>query len=263
MRLRHELKYSMSVEQAQSLFQDLRGFCVPDPFTGESGCYEVASLYYDTEDFQFYWDREESVGYRRKIRLRSYNSEEGCKGLFLEIKEKHRNLVAKKRASLPFCISPEEVRQDRIALSRIVSELEDCAEAREIGYLNSRLRLQPVSIVRYVRDILVSDREKGLRITFDRRLTTGGHDLFRYSWNKEVFIHPPQLGILEIKANIHIPVWLQTILARYELVQSRFSKYCLAVKTSLGEVPRYASIPQELQTTPLMEREPFKEASGM
>lgn len=265
MKLRHELKYSVPLEVARELFKDLELFCVPDPFTGENGWYEVASLYYDTADFRFYWDREESVGYRRKVRIRSYNSEEGCKGMFLEIKEKHRNLVSKKRLSIPV-LSEQAIgtRHDQLPLDYILDQLEDSAEVREVRYLHRSLNLQPVALVRYVRDILMSERDKGLRITYDRRLTTGGENLFGYDWTREQFIHSPHSGILEIKANSGIPVWLQTILARYELTQSRFSKYCLAVKCLYGSAPRFLGAPSEVITSrSVIEEEPLRVVSGL
>jgi hypothetical protein len=237
MKLRHELKYSLSAEVAALLFKELSSHCVPDPFAGKNGSYEVSSLYYDTSDFRFYWDREESVGYRRKVRLRSYNSEGRSTGCFLEIKEKHKHLVSKKRIAISLEGLESTRVDDRTSLEDVLAGVPDSAEVREVKYLHRVLRLQPIAIIRYVRDTLMSERDNGLRITYDRRLTTRGKDLFRYNSERELFIHSSDSGILEIKANTGIPLWLQSIVAEYGLMQSRFSKYCLAVKRLHGEAP--------------------------
>jgi hypothetical protein len=252
MKLRHELKYAVPLEQASQLFKALESYCVPDPYAGEGGSYEVSSLYYDTQDFRFYWDREESVGFRRKLRLRSYNSEGKSTGTFIEIKEKHKNLVAKKRISVPLSVVEGLDNHHRLSLDHIIDQLPDGAESREVRYLHRTLQLRPIAIVRYVRDTLMSERDKGLRITYDRRLTSGGDDLLRYDPTKESFIHPSSSGILEIKANSGIPLWLQSILTDYGFCQSRFSKYCLAVKCLYSSAPNCTRAPLK-QTAPTEE----------
>lgn len=238
MKLRHELKYVVSLEQASQIFKALKAYCVPDPYAGKGGSYEVSSLYYDTPDLRFFWDREESVGFRRKVRLRSYNCEGNSMGVFLEIKEKHKNLVAKKRIAVPLSAVEQADHRRGLTLDYLINMLSDSAESRELRYLHRSLGLRPSAMVRYIRDTLMSDRDLGLRITYDRRLTTDGDDLIRYNAGRELFIHAPSGGILEIKANSSIPVWLQSILIDFRLSQSRFSKYCLAVKSLYGSTPR-------------------------
>lgn len=260
MKLRHELKYAVSLEHASQLFKALESYCVPDPFAGEEGSYEVASLYYDTQDFRFYWDREESVGYRRKIRLRSYNSKGKSTGVFLEIKEKHKNLVAKKRIPVPLSVFEGVPNQSRLLLNHVIDQLHDSAESREVRYLHRALQLQPITIVRYVRDTLMSGRDNGLRITYDRRLTTGGENLFQFDRIGESFIHPAASGILEIKANSGIPLWLKSIMSDYGFFQSRFSKYCLAVKC-LHKLPS-RRIPSAPEQAPAIDESPVLRGVG-
>ena len=81
-------------------------------------------------------------------------------------------------------------------------------------------------------------REPDIRITLDERITTGGPDLFAYTGSREIFIHPVGQAILEIKANYQLPRWLHNIIADYELVQQRFSKYCLAANALYGSNPK-------------------------
>ncbi|MEZ4753992.1 MAG: VTC domain-containing protein [Bdellovibrionota bacterium] len=99
-RFRHELKYEVPISVADKFFEDCMPFCDWDKYAGPTKMYEIASVYYDTPSFIFYRDREESVGYRRKIRLRSYNTDGKSTALFIEIKEKHKQFVNKKRINI-------------------------------------------------------------------------------------------------------------------------------------------------------------------
>jgi SPX domain protein involved in polyphosphate accumulation len=239
-RARHELKYVVDLSTAKSFLNEVSRHCVLDLHSGASGSYEVASLYYDTNDLRFYWDRQESLGYRRKVRVRSYNADGSCTGIFLEIKEKHKSLVAKKRVkiiSLPDNSLSD--RHDRTPFDIFLKNAnEDEPVIKEALYLHKRLSLYPVSIVRYIRSTLIGVREPDVRITLDERITTGGPDIFAHTSRREVFIHPADQAILEIKADYQLPRWLYDIVANYSLVQQRFSKYCLAVNALYGSNPK-------------------------
>ena len=178
-------------------------------------------------------DREESVPYRRKIRFRSYNQGGESKALFVEIKERHKNQISKKRINLVNKdILDSGIPHHQIPLELVCDYLEDTAEAREIKYLSKRLRLEPVVIVRYVRRPLIPKLDPTMRLTLDTRITSDGDSLPLYQANKEKYVLGGDYGIFEVKSNSTIPLWLQSILLRYELIQNRFSKYCLAADSA-------------------------------
>ena len=70
-RFRHELKFIISLEDAEQFFEDLAPYCDDDPHVSALKTYEISSVYYDTVDLRFYYDREESVGYRRRRNTRT------------------------------------------------------------------------------------------------------------------------------------------------------------------------------------------------
>ena len=234
-RFRHELKYVIDLSEADRLFEDALQYCDWDPHVTDTHSYEIASIYYDTDDLRFYYDREESVGYRRKIRLRSYNREGKSVALFIEIKEKHKQFVLKKRINLrsPDILDRYE-RHDVIPLEEVLTELEDTAEAREMRYLEDRLHLFPVVNIRYHRRPLIPKYENDMRITLDTRITAGGENLAQYDDDSEESIIEPHQGVFEVKTNQSIPMWLQAILRRYAITQTRYSKYCLGVDKIYG-----------------------------
>jgi SPX domain protein involved in polyphosphate accumulation len=245
-RFRHEVKYVIDLSLASELLAALQPFCSPDAHAGTTGAYEIASVYYDSADLSFYRAREESVGYRRKVRLRTYNQDGQAKAMFLEIKEKHKQHVSKKRLFLKdhsilneFGGSNGSMNHVDIPLARVLANLEgssvgQSAEVRELSYLSKRLELVPVLLNRYIRTALVGNNDHDLRITLDTRITAGGKSLPLYDALKETFLVHPEKGVLEIKTNQGIPLWLHSILLRYELTQTRYSKYCLGVDALYG-----------------------------
>lgn len=241
-RFRHELKYEVSLADADKFYKDIEPYCSPDPHVGETGAYEIASIYYDTADLRFYYDREESVGYRRKIRLRTYNENSKAIALFLEIKEKHKQFVSKKRINMKnMDVLSLGIPHTELSLDLIAKYLEDSAEAREVSYLNKRLELHPVVLIRYIRKPVIPNHERDMRITLDTKITAGGQNIEVFDPDAEKHIIRSSHGVLEIKTNQSIPLWLNSIMQKYSFVQTRYSKYCLGVDKLFGGRKKYIS----------------------
>ena len=229
--LRHELKHVVPLEQATNFFNSCLPYCHADLNADDFLSYEVSSLYYDTQSLRFYHDREESVGYRRKIRLRTYNLNDNLTAAFFEIKEKHKNQSNKKRLRFKNCDFLNRYRNySQLTIDECLQYADDSSVSRELIYLNTKLCLYPLIIVRYLRRTLIPDSDSTLRITVDQRLTTGGSTLVKYDFKKEKFFLPHNMAIVEIKSNQHIPLWLQTLLLKAEFAKVRYSKYCEALK---------------------------------
>jgi len=222
--MRHELKFVITKEEGRQLVESLRAHCRPDLHAGSNGLYEVSSLYYDTPQLRFYRDRNESVGYRRKVRLRHYSTEQGGGAYFLETKEKHKSAVAKKRIQLQ---APPS--QDIPSMNLLLNSTPDSVARREVMYLHSIFDLQPAVVVRYVRETLVAKDHPELRITLDDRLTAGTRSLTNYIHLEEPFFLPASACVLEVKSDRSIPLWLQSAMRRIGMQRVRYSKYCEAI----------------------------------
>ena len=73
---RFELKYLISYNTAQKLQKDLKKYVIPDSYSKKDNwLYTLSSLYYDTEDYRFYWEKVDWLKYRRKLRVRQYETE--------------------------------------------------------------------------------------------------------------------------------------------------------------------------------------------
>ena len=55
---RFELKYILDLKQVEAFKKDLLKYTIPDP-NGNNGSYRLSSLYYDTTDYRFYWEKIE------------------------------------------------------------------------------------------------------------------------------------------------------------------------------------------------------------
>jgi SPX domain protein involved in polyphosphate accumulation len=230
MRYRHELKYVVSVRDAETLFRNLGSRIVPDTHADSDGCYSLASVYFDTSDRRFYWDREESVGFRRKVRLRCYLDSDGCRELHFEIKEKHGNITGKKR-SKPLNLSvPEELTVADLNLDELLTPIADDPCAREILYLHQRLKLLPTVCTRYRREAYVVSTDPDVRVTFDRGVSATTGSIVKHDSTQDVLLLAPEYGILEIKCTRSFPSWLGSEVRRLGFPQMKFSKYCVGVR---------------------------------
>ncbi len=238
---RYELKYLLTLEQAEPLIRALEDYMRPDAYGDEHGRYTITSLYYDTNDYQAYWDKIEGHRFRRKVRVRVYGDQivtpqTDC---FVEIKQRINKTLQKKRVVLPYAIASalcgagEDVQQN----------LSDAGQAvvSEVLYLQRTLQLQPACIVSYDRLAFEgSEYDPGLRVTFDTNLKGRVHDptLLSLGHADNHFFIPPEWCIMEVKVNYRVPYWLTEIVGRYRCTLRRVSKYCTALEQSKDVLQR-------------------------
>lgn len=223
---RFELKYILTLEEAAKLTKELSKYVEPDPFSNENGKYLLTSLYYDSPDYRYYWEKVDGIKYRRKLRIRWYETEERLTDdstVFVEIKQRVDRVTQKRRVpmtyreALRFCnegIMPKHDAEDRKALEEMYS-------------LIKLHRLRPTAITSYERQAFVgTDYDMGLRITFDRHVTYRLRDLDMNAGTYDGFIVPPNYVIMEIKTNDRVPYWITELVAANNMRLIRVSKYC-------------------------------------
>ena len=230
---RYELKYVLDRSQYELVVEALATHMEPDPHS-EGGRYLVTSLYYDSADYKAYWEKINGHRFRRKVRVRVYNTpmvspDSPC---FVEIKQRRNKTLQKKRVVLPYstavalCGSGEDVYRPTEA-DRLVIE--------EVQYLYNTLRLQPACVVSYDRVAFEgSEYDPGLRVTFDTNLKCRAHDLTLLSqgYAENRFFAPPHWCVMEVKVNSRVPYWMTGVLSRHHCTLRRISKYCTALERS-------------------------------
>lgn len=230
--LRHELKYLIRQEQQQELMAELSEYLTIDTHAQADGQYPITSLYFDTTDHKFYWDKVEGHRVRRKIRVRTYGNQDMSPDTlcFLEIKQRVDKLIRKRRVQLPYAQAVAFATMDEPP-----ADLEPVARRvmQEVHYLQRTLDLQPACVVRYNRlamegNVLYPD----LRVTFDTNLRSRVHDLTLLStdYADNSFFLRPDFAVMEVKINNNVPYWLTQMLNRYRCRLQRISKYCAALE---------------------------------
>ena len=231
---RFELKYVVPSQVAETFRAALCPYLVPDDHGDPAGRYYLTSLYYDSASFAFYWEKVNGIRFRRKLRIRHYESgqpleEDGP--VLVEIKQRVNKVTQKRRALLPYCDAM------RLCDGRQVPEHNprDSAVIDEISALLWQYDLRPASIVRYARHALIgTEYDLGLRVTFDTDLTYRADHLALHDARGGLPLFPPGWTVVEIKVNERIPFWLSELVAVHNLSLMRVSKYCRSIELAQG-----------------------------
>ncbi len=217
---RVETKYLLTAGQAAALEEGLlrQGFRRAD-----FGSPRIQSLYYDTADYALIRASLERPDYKEKLRLRAYGEPGTVARAYPEIKKKYRGVVYKRRTEMP-------VGEAAACLASGALPEEAGQVGREIGWMLRRYSLRPAGLVSYDRDAWFSDREPGVRVTFDRNLSFRDWELDLNSRSPGILLMPREQRLLEIKTGRFLPLWLAGLLRDVEARRTHFSKYGTAYR---------------------------------
>ncbi|WP_405540431.1 polyphosphate polymerase domain-containing protein [Streptomyces sp. NBC_00075] len=234
---RFELKYLVPVEEAAEIRDELAERMDRD-LNSPVGGYGVWSLYYDTPQLRFYWEKIEGLKFRRKLRIRHYGNLDGVTDespVCVEIKQRVNRVTQKRRITLPYGTA----RQLCDGRQLVEHSPNERAFIHEVLELVVRLNLQPTAITGYQREALVGrDADTGLRVTFDRRIRGRDRDFhFGIATPENRFTIPSHMSVMEIKVNERTPHWITDLAARRNLNLIRVSKYVQSVE-AFGLAPR-------------------------
>ncbi|MFZ5916039.1 MAG: polyphosphate polymerase domain-containing protein [Chloroflexota bacterium] len=227
---RFELKYLVPIEAAEAFKQSLRAYLVPDDHGDTVGSYYLSSLYYDGPDFCFYREKVDGIKFRRKLRMRYYESSGPLAAdtpVFVEIKQRMNRVTQKRRVLLPYGQARRLCDQRQVPNHAP----QDAAVIDEISGMLWQYNLRPASVVSYARQALVgTDYDIGLRVTFDTDLGYRVHHLALDGTASNLPLLPAGWTVVEIKVNERIPYWLTELVALHNLKLVRVSKYCCSIE---------------------------------
>ena len=232
---RFELKYLLTLKQAQSFKEDLLAYVLPDEHGCNQGRYTLTSLYYDSPDYRCYHEKVDGLRARRKLRIRYYEDDAVFTDqtpVFVEIKERIDRITRKRRILLSYA-EALELCNDRHLPARRPQD-EDILE--ELLAFVWEYDLRPSSIVRYARQAFSGTRfDPGLRITFDTQLAYQIEPLYLHDKPTGLLMLPANRVVMEIKINDRIPVWLSDLIAAHNLQIDRISKYCQSIEMAQNQ----------------------------
>lgn len=223
--LRQEKKYLLTHEQFRYLDHLFGEALHPDMHGGPTG-YQVRSLYFDTIDERDYYEKEDGLFLRRKIRLRIYDPANDF--ALLEMKQKEGENQKKRSLRLS--------RAEAIRLSRgeydVLLSHED-PFARECYGLLNLYCYRPKSIVEYTRKAYVA-KENKTRITFDYNIRATESDMRLFAPDLNMYpVFDPYMTVMEVKYNGFLLSYIKQIISSGGKTTTSVSKYCLSRSVGL------------------------------
>ncbi len=218
---RHEIKYSVSVLQAELLKHRLGAMLRPDPHVRADGSYFIRSVYFDDPDFTAYNEKLAGVKERTKYRIRFYNYDDSV--IFLERKSKDGDFSGTDSVRL--------TREQADALLR-----GDDSLRRAPGLLGELGRLlcgvwRPVVIVDYDRWPFIY-RAGNVRVTVDANVRTCPYSTDCF--NPRLLTVPvldDGEAVLEVKYDAFLPAPVRALIDGVPKQRCAVSKYtkCLGI----------------------------------
>lgn len=229
---RFELKYILPTSLIPILQEHFREYMIPDSHGDDTWWYPLSSLYYDTPELDCYREKIEWLKYRRKLRIRYYETQEvltDTSRVYVEIKQRIDRFTQKRRVPMSYGNALRLCDQYEIP----THDPADAQVVDEIYHLAVSRKLQPTCITSYFRQAWMwTEHDPGLRITFDVNIRERHKDLQLHSKKIWRFMLPPDRTIMEVKANEHIPFWITELVSKYSLELTRISKYCQWLETA-------------------------------
>lgn len=226
---RIELKYFIPYEIIPSIREFIMPYMELDPYSAimENHDYTIRSIYFDSKQFDFYYEKLDGIKIRKKLRVRTYNEVDLNSHIFFEIKRKYENRIVKERTKVPYNLL------DQICVHQKNPNFMTINENRTMErflYNLKQRNLRPVLLVTYEREAFLGIMNSSVRLTFDKNVRTM---LFpdlndNFEENGSQFV-TNGLCVLELKFDGFMPKWMRTLVSKFNLREQSISKYCLGI----------------------------------
>jgi hypothetical protein len=229
---RLEYKYLVPEDALGPLRQQLLPFLVADSHVGQGGDYAIRSIYFDTAAFDYYYQKESGIQYRRKLRVRGYGQQSKDALAFLEIKRKDNAVISKSRVSFDFRDGEALFASGDIAryIHHADTDPRAVKDAQSFFYHLHRYSLLPTVLICYEREAYFGRYNSSLRLTLDKALRSAPFPRLDELYDEKQQRRSLEGHfILELKFNGGTPGWLKTLLEKYQLERQALSKYTISL----------------------------------
>ena len=223
--LRQEKKYLYTYEQFKRMDCRFGKLLQPDIHSGADG-YTVRSLYFDTMQERDFYEKEDGLEVRRKLRLRIYSPSDSF--AMLEMKQKQGE--NQKKRSLR--VTREEAMKLASGRYDCLLKYEDPFAGECYGIMNLHC-YRPKSIVEYKRKAYIA-KENSIRITFDHEIRATESDFSLFSETLNMYpVLDPYLVVMEVKYNGFLLSYIKDIISAEGKIPVSVSKYSLSRSVGL------------------------------
>lgn len=208
---RVEKKYLLNKKQKEAFLKDIKDYIERDDFYKS----DICNIYFDNINNDMISSSLEKPIFKAKLRVRSYKVPKIDDYVFLEIKNKYKGVVGKRRIKLKLKDFYNYLEND---------VMEDTQIMKEIDYYFKYYGLKPYIFVAYDRVSYRSKDDENLRITIDSNLRSRKEDLRLELGNHGEKYFDDDTYIMEIKVLDSMPLWLTSILSKNKIYTTSFSK---------------------------------------
>ena len=212
---RYEIKYLVTDAQRRAIMDGMAAHMKGDAY-GQS---TICNIYYDLPHYYLIRRSLEKPVYKEKLRVRSYGTARPDSKVFVELKKKYRDVVYKRRVSLP-------EREAMYYLSGNATGGLSGQIGREIDYFRGYYKeLAPKVFLSYDREAFYAVDDDSFRVTFDRNILWRDTDLSLTSGAYGQPILEEDQSLMEIKTGEAMPLWMTELLSENRVFKTSFSKY--------------------------------------
>lgn len=217
---RREKKYLLKADQVTKVKEIILDNTKPDE---HAASYVANTMYWDSEGLSLYKSSVEQAPIRFKLRARWYGDDK----IWFEIKRKEDNFTKKSRLSLPITTLDDWAAGKVDTSSQLVREF--VKAIFEIG-------AKPILLVRYNRQAF-DGVGAYTRITIDDNIQWQPVNGLNIKGAKDQWrtIALDGQSVVECKYAGTMPKWMEKMVADFELVNIRYSKYIKVVSAFLTE----------------------------
>lgn len=220
---RVEQKYLLTEQEYKLLFKKINKYLIKDKYFKSTIC----NIYFDTINNDLIINSLEKPIFKEKIRLRSYQVPNINDDVFLEIKEKYKGIVGKRRIKIKL--------KDFYTYLKTDNYDKDNQIMNEINYYFKYYDLKPAIYIAYDRISYCGKEDNTLRITIDSNLRSRNSDLKLELGDAGKCYFKDKNYIMEIKTLGSMPLWLVRSLSELKIYPTSFSKYGSIYQKELKE----------------------------
>ncbi len=230
---RYEIKYLVPRMLNGQIREAISPYVELDPYSRKEKeySYTVRSLYYDTAQFDYHFEKLDGLEVRKKLRIRTYNNYKEQRTAFFEIKRRYNQVIVKERAELPIKKAKAFIYQPDLDFAAEIKDRIKRAVIAKFLYNYMQDALEPKLLVVYEREAYVGMQNRSERVTFDKNLRFLFEPELDEIFADDGFIYRFEpYFILELKFNGFMPKWMRRLTRQFSLSALSISKYCSGIE---------------------------------